>query len=368
MRHLVGVLVASAALAEAPPTRIAILGVEARDLPVSLGLALGDGLRSQAASFGWRLVPARDFVETKLVFCEGSEDTECLVRAGAALGADKLVYGTLRNAGDTIMVTLKMLDVEGARIERTVEDRLPRSEATSQRLVLEAGRWIQELAGDRPRGRLRVTVKPYGAEVMVDGQSGGVAQREPVVIGDVDPGRRLVEVRLDGYELWAETVRVAPRETVEVDVTLVPLKPDVEARLAQGGDTTPGSGWRTALWIGLGATAVAGGAAVWAGLSLRGIEDDRQAAILASREGGDPDAQGYIEASEGDDACAEAEDEAASDVVRACDRGRSRALLTNVLVGVTAAGAAATGFCFWNGWIAADANGDTAAIAVGGRF
>ena len=76
---------------------MAVLGLESIDVPEPLAQQLTDALRQRAAATaGVRLVQGKDLIEIKMVFgCDG-ELPACMAQAGKALGADKLLYGTVK--------------------------------------------------------------------------------------------------------------------------------------------------------------------------------------------------------------------------------------------------------------------------------
>ena len=61
-----------------------------------------------------QLLQGKDLVEVKLVFACPDEAPACMSQAGKSLGATKLVFGNVKQAGNDYQVTLKMLDVNRA--------------------------------------------------------------------------------------------------------------------------------------------------------------------------------------------------------------------------------------------------------------
>ncbi len=155
-----------------------------------------------------------------------------------------------------------------------------------------------------PRGQLVIVVDPAGASVKVDGQVVGTAPLAgPLTLKQ---GLHRIEVTAPGTLPYSEMVSIQPNATTETEVELdVPGKP---------------TDLKTVSWIVMGV----GGAAVVGG----GI-----AAILASSAHGD------FEDCGGDAGCARTQEE-----VDLADDVRSKALATDVLlgvgVGIAAAGAA----------------------------
>src|SRR5678815_2516577 len=112
---ILAVLAAMGGAAQAADPSVAVLGIEPVDVPEALTQSLTDALRQRASSTpGVRTVPGKDLVEMKMIFgCDGEQAT-CMAQAGRSLGADKLLYGTLKKAGkssNNVVAALKLLDV-----------------------------------------------------------------------------------------------------------------------------------------------------------------------------------------------------------------------------------------------------------------
>src|SRR5690242_1908687 len=135
-----GLLAARAARAQPQPPTLAVLGVEPINVPEALAQQLTDALRQRAAATaGIRAVPGKDLIEIKGVFGCDTESPACLAQAGKALGADKLLYGTLKKAGHNVIVGLKVLDVKRGVVEKTFT-------ATVQKRELAAGAVLSSAA------------------------------------------------------------------------------------------------------------------------------------------------------------------------------------------------------------------------------
>jgi hypothetical protein len=79
-------------------------------------------------------------------------------------------------------------------------------------------------------GALQLNVEPAGAEVLVDGASVGKAPLAGEVF--VEPGKRAIEARLDGYTTAKATVDIAAGASREVPLRLV--KSEVSSEKAAG--------------------------------------------------------------------------------------------------------------------------------------
>ncbi|APR85896.1 Dihydrolipoamide acetyltransferase [Minicystis rosea] len=82
----------------------------------------------------------------------------------------------------------------------------------------------QELERARARiGVVNVSVDRAGAEVFVDGASVGKAPLADPVF--VEPGKHLIEIKMDGYEPQLSAREMAPGATADLKLTLVPAAP-----------------------------------------------------------------------------------------------------------------------------------------------
>lgn len=111
----------------------------------------------------------------------------------------------------------------------------------------------------RGRGRLVLVVRHPGVRVRLDGG--------PPLEGAVAAGRHVVEVRLEGYEVWEQEVEVRPDEVTRVRVELTPTparRRELERR-------------RAALAAAAWATAAAGVAVLGTALGLYLWNDHRYA-------------------------------------------------------------------------------------------
>jgi TonB family protein len=85
-----------------------------------------------------------------------------------------------------------------------------------------------------PQGQTDVVSTPSGASVSVDGRPVGTT---PLTGLRLRPGKRRLEVALDGHETWAETVNVAAGESGRVEVRLKPLARPAEPPTPEPVDT-----------------------------------------------------------------------------------------------------------------------------------
>jgi hypothetical protein len=219
-----GVLL-TASIANAADVSVAVLGLEPVDIPEPLAQALTDALRQRAASTGGvRMVQGKDLIEVKMVFgCDG-ELPACMAQAGKTLGAEKLLYGTVKKGPSktTVTVALKLLDVKTAVVEKFVNDTVQKRELAGSNVNASAGKWFGQLLEVEAKPTLTVTSDPTGGSVTVDGQSYG---RTPLTLRDLTPGSHTVVVTMAGRQSVTRTVDLRAGGTHDVVATLDPEAP-----------------------------------------------------------------------------------------------------------------------------------------------
>jgi PEGA domain len=205
-----------AAAARAEPS-VAVLGLEPIDVPEALAQQLTDALRQRAAgTLGIKAVAGKDLIEIKMVFGCDSENPACMANAGRTLGADKLLYGTLKKAGGKsspqVVVSLKLLDVRSASVEKFISTTVNKRELAAGAVNQSAARWFGDLV-EVAKPMLTITSDPTGATVTVDG---GAMGRTPVTLRELNAGSHLVTVTMPGRLPFTRTVELRPGGTHEV--------------------------------------------------------------------------------------------------------------------------------------------------------
>ena len=96
--------------------------------PDAVAAEITDALRQRvAATKGYQLLQGKDLVEVKLVFACPDAAPACMSQAGKSLGADKLIFGNVKRAGNDYQVTLKLLDVSRAVVESFTAETVPQA-------------------------------------------------------------------------------------------------------------------------------------------------------------------------------------------------------------------------------------------------
>ena len=72
------------------------------------------------------------------------------------------------------------------------------------------------------KGSIYVTSSPTGAIIGVDGQWWGTYRTTPNTIMDLTPGHHVIQLSMDGYQMWSTTIDVSAGGTAYVQATLLP--------------------------------------------------------------------------------------------------------------------------------------------------
>lgn len=278
-----GIQKAQAQPAGAP---LAVLGLEATDgAPSSVANTITDALRQKVANAkGFKLVPGKDIMEVKLVFSCPDEAPSCMAQAAKSLGAEKLIFGSVKRAADGYLVTLKMLDASKARVDAWVAEQIARTQATGPGVRGPVQKWFATLTGAGASGTVRVTSDVVGASVLLDGLPVGVTMDEPLELGGIATGRHEIVVSKPGYEPVRRDVDVVGGEVVSLTAPLDAVAP--AAAPPQGGgealgtaetvdvEESDGMGMKIATWSTLGAGALALALGVKFSLDVRQADSD----------------------------------------------------------------------------------------------
>jgi hypothetical protein len=293
-RYLASGLVLLAATAASADPTVAVLGIEPVDVSEQLSQALTDGLRQRAAGTpGIRVVPGKDLVEMKMIFgCDG-EQAPCMAQAGRSLGAEKLLYGTLKRAGgknsSNIVAALKLLDVNSGVIEKFVNETVPKHDLTPENIQPLVAKWFSALVEVQAKSTLTITTEPAGASLTIDGQAAG---RTPVTLRELSAGTHRFTLTLPGRVTINRSIDLKAGGSHEISLQMEaeavaqpieppkpppqPPQPPPESIVAQPASPPAGHPGRTAKGVAIGAFAaavVAGAVAIYTWRTYRDLED-----------------------------------------------------------------------------------------------
>jgi PEGA domain-containing protein len=276
-------LPSAARAAEGGDVATVVLGIEPLDgAPDAVAAEITDALRQRvAATKGYQLLQGKDLVEVKLVFACPDAAPACMSAAGKSLGADKLIFGNVKRAGNDYQVTLKLLDVSRAVVESFTAETVARKHADANGLRSIAPAWLAKLSG-KGGGSIQVRANFPGAAVSLDGTQVGTTGGSPVVINDVAPGRHEVAVEKSGYTTTKQEFTLAAGQSLPLNLTLSPVSvevprpegagkgSDLGANEPSGGEEGP-SMTRIGFWVAMVGTVLSAGAALKFGLDVRDV-------------------------------------------------------------------------------------------------
>lgn len=362
---IAAVLVGSTASAQADKPKVAVLGLEVIDdgggidaKIAQLATDLTDALRrrAKAAAGPFRLAPNsnKDLLEMKLLSNCSNEARGCMAEIGRELNAERLIYGKVERRRQGFQVTLKLLNVNKKKMERSTTDVIG-FDGTGEAAI---NKWSMQLynrlTGQPGEGALLVRANVDTGVVYLNGEVKGSLAGGTVQIRGLPEGQHELRVESEGRAPYSMDVTIKGGETAELDVELASAAVVSSDTVERPGGTSRVMFWTTAVMTAAGATAF-----TITGLQVQGLKEDAEQEISAAD---DVDWGDVAQVTCGDvyndniETSGEGADQLKT-VRDLCDQGESRALLTNVLIGATAASALAAGYFYYKGYIAAGNSG-----------
>jgi hypothetical protein len=376
---VLGVLWSAAAIADSKPA-VAVLGLEVisqgtevDEEAARFAAALTAGLRHRAmlGKGPFQLAPNsnKDLLELKLLSSCSDEGRECMSALGREMSAQKLLYGKVERRPDGYQVSLKLLDVDTEAMERTMSELVAFNQTNGNGAKEWARRLYNRLAGISEDGTIVVEANVDGGTVAIDGNVATALTKGNASISNIPEGTHRVTIEAAGYDRFEDTVTVTAGQESVISAILIRREGDGPVSPAR-----PGRRARVLFWTSVVATGASATAWAITGLQVRGLEDDKQdqfAQLEANLNAAGFDLQAmYANGSDRfSDVCKIGEDVAANDALdgsaralagdlnSTCDKGRSRALLTNILIGTTLAATAAATFFYYKGYMATSGEG-----------
>ena len=391
-------LLGLSAAAEAKP-RIAILGLEVVDegsldaettrAAERLTAELRRAARADRSPF--ELAPGgdKDLLELKLLSDCSDEARECMARIGRELDADQLLYGSVEKRNDGYQVSLRLLDTESEELQRSGSEFILAEELDSEN----AGGWGRKLydrvAGAAEEATLVVITNAERGSLWIDDGPATALRGGRALVSGLSEGVHRIAVEAPNYERYEAEVALEAGASQEIAITLSAVRAD-PLREVDGGETTDGeegTGWRTAFWGGVAATAALSAGWGYNGLRARGSLDDRKDErfrALADAEIEDiasysrdtqrtTDENGATRIVIGD-ACSASRSyrDASSPVsaavtqyVDACERGERAALYSNLFLGAAVASAVVTGYLGFRAFSSEEGSSESGRSRVG---
>jgi hypothetical protein len=140
--------------------------------------------------------------------------TECAIRLGELAGVDRVIVGQMVPAGESPMVSLRLVSVSGKAELRRVDRRIRTAD-----LALEADALATALLlPTRFMGELVLDVEPAGSEIYLDGAYVGRAPLKAAAKSAA--GTRTLRVVKEGHKAFEQDVEVPFRSSRKVEVRL----------------------------------------------------------------------------------------------------------------------------------------------------
>lgn len=224
---LVFVLIASASVsAFGETTRVAVMPFKNNGQAQLNSLAAG-----LSAMFTTNLTKAKDvevvdpqrvtaaLAKTRLA--GGAPSAEDAIKAAAALDADYLLTGEFVSFGSRFRIDMRLYDVKAGTL-KFADKAQAKEDAFFDTVDELSDKVVLFITGSMPAvgGSLQVISEPSGATVLLDGEPAGAT---PVTRNNMPAGQHKVEVRLEGYQPFSQTVTVNEKEAAKVDAKLVRL-------------------------------------------------------------------------------------------------------------------------------------------------
>ncbi len=336
-------------LAQATP--VAVLGVEAMDAPANRAACLTELLKGEVKKApGHTLTPGKDLDEIKLVFGCVDEKPACMARAGKGLQAAKLLWGSLKKGPAGFVVTVKVLDVASGKMLNELSEAVAKR-ALEDNCAADAVGTIARSIFASNRGSIKVSANVSGAQVMLGPTVIGLTYDMPIVLKDLPPGQYKIVIRKDGYHPWDRSVTIKGGQVLEVtaDLREIGKGPTPDPGEGDGKPSSGRLGWKIAFWTSAALTVgMATGMGV-SGAQVLGVESDKDDFIHAYRT----KMNNNNLLTDDQDVCEQSVTGADNQSALAdiCDRGSSKATMTNVFLGLTLAAAAASGFFYYKAYM-----------------
>ena len=154
-------------------------------------------------------------------FAGGAPSVDDALKAAASLSADYALMGEFVVFGGRFRIDIRVYDVATGQV-RSSEKAQAKEDAFFDMVDDLSGKVIVMLAGSLPTvgGTLMAVSDPPGGTLLIDGAKSG---RTPATVRELSLGPHEVEIDLDGYRPFTQTVVVAEGETTKLDAKLIRL-------------------------------------------------------------------------------------------------------------------------------------------------
>lgn len=209
-------LLAPPAAGAAAPRRVVVLPLGSLGVDEDVAASLLGFLRAEIAKLpGVAVVDLSKTGRIAGADCRGED--RCLAAAGARLGADEVVSGTVAGVGEAYSIDLKRISVRTGRDEARVTDTI----SGEREVLIDGIRGVayKLLLPSQYAGTISLELAEADAEVFVDGRPAGKTPLK-APIGNLTPGKHALKIVKPGFadfDKWID-VRFARTSVVRVDL------------------------------------------------------------------------------------------------------------------------------------------------------
>jgi len=172
----------------------------------------------------------------------GCTDSDCAVEIGQLLNADFTVMGTAGKFGSTYTIQTRIINVETGEAVKSAE--FTHKGEIDELLNIGIQTIVQELLDmdSKPKrsagydGIFDITSIPTDAEVYLGDTFFG---KTPIVLKDIPPGNYDIKLKYKRYYDYTTTVKLSPRQTVQIDATLKQPDSEVYGYITFSGSPSP---------------------------------------------------------------------------------------------------------------------------------
>ncbi len=271
-----------------PPQRLAVLEIRALGVPVDLAHTLTGVVAEQAGKTPGFTAISQSEIGAMLGLERqkqmlGCGDESCLAEIGGALGASRVLSGSLSKVGESYLLQLELVDTARAVVQGRESRSVP---GTPTELIETARDLTHRLLTGKPldtSGRIKFAIEPTGARVVLDGRQVGKAPlANPVAM---DQGKHKIQISADGYVTYETTMEAVPGQVLFQEISLVPTS-DVVA-------TSHHETQRIIGYVALGIAAAALAAGTYEGIQANHAYTNYQAASYKQGDASITGAQTY---------------------------------------------------------------------------
>ncbi|MGC4114406.1 MAG: PEGA domain-containing protein [Myxococcales bacterium] len=229
-----------AAQPNAPARKVVVLPMGSLGVEEEVATSLLGFLRAEIARLpGTTVVDLSKVHKPQGVDCRGEE--RCLAAAGAKMGADVVVAGTVAGVGEAYSIDLKAVVAKTGREDTRITEVI----SGERELLIDGIRGVayKLLLPSQYAGTIQVDLAEKGAEVFVDGRPAGKSPLK-APIPNLTPGKHALKIVMAGYadfDKWVD-VRFARVSVVKVDLknsSITGVMFEKEHEGAAAGSTAP---------------------------------------------------------------------------------------------------------------------------------